>query len=134
MHEYTKYTYGTGDVKCATTDLRDIGKFVARIITDPRTLNRYVFCSTEEVTKKEVFALAEKVSGTMFSPETLSDEEVMRRKNETSNLTVSHIAEYNYSLWIRGDNTVENGKKEEYGGGARCKGALPGADEGVEIS
>ena len=60
----TRTTYGSsGEVKQALTDLRDIGKFVARIIADKRTLNRYVLVHSEEHTQNEIFALAKRVSG-----------------------------------------------------------------------
>lgn len=40
----------------------DIGRFVARIIIDPRTLNKRVFCHADEVTLNEVYEVANKVS------------------------------------------------------------------------
>ena len=49
---------GTGDVKCAITDRRDIGKFVARIIADERTLNQTVFIWEDEVTLNKTWAVA----------------------------------------------------------------------------
>lgn len=55
-----------GDVKTSVTCRVDIGRFVARILADPRTLNQYVFCHAEEVTLKEVFQIAEGVSGENF--------------------------------------------------------------------
>ena len=54
--------FGYGNVKSALTDNRDIGIFVERIISDPRTLNRYVFCWAEEWTQSELFDLADKLS------------------------------------------------------------------------
>jgi len=45
------------------TDLRDIGKYVAKIITDERTLNKYVFAYSEVWTQEEIHAHLEKVSG-----------------------------------------------------------------------
>ncbi|KAL4746839.1 hypothetical protein BDW72DRAFT_197312 [Aspergillus terricola var. indicus] len=36
-----------GNVKFAGTDVADIGKYVARIIADPRTLNKHVFAYSE---------------------------------------------------------------------------------------
>lgn len=60
--------YGAGNVKVAYTDLRDVGKFVARIIADPRTLNRYVFVWGEERTQQEVFDIARAASGKDIQP------------------------------------------------------------------
>ncbi|KAL5535014.1 hypothetical protein ACEPAF_3105 [Sanghuangporus sanghuang] len=67
--------FGTRDVKCAVTDSRDIGKLVARIIVDERTLKRYVFCWAQEVTQNELFAIAERVFGHKIDTGTFSEEE-----------------------------------------------------------
>lgn len=40
--EGSKNVYNGGTVKTACTDHGDMGRFVARIIKDPRTLNQYV--------------------------------------------------------------------------------------------
>lgn len=45
------------------TDLKDIGHFVARIIADERTLNKYVFTWGDVLTEKEIYAIMEEVSG-----------------------------------------------------------------------
>jgi hypothetical protein len=50
---------GDGDAKTAITDLRDIGRFVANIITDERTLNKSVLCYGAVVSQKEAFRLLE---------------------------------------------------------------------------
>lgn len=57
---------GAGDVKTAVTSRVDIGRFIARILADPRTLNRHVFCHAEEVTQTEVYQIAEEISGENF--------------------------------------------------------------------
>ena len=54
-------------MKTAILDNRDIGVYVARIIADQRTLNRYVFCWSEEVTQRQAFDLADKITGTQIS-------------------------------------------------------------------
>ncbi|OAA71700.1 isoflavone reductase family protein [Akanthomyces lecanii RCEF 1005] len=41
---------GDGNASSAITDLRDIGRYVARIILDPRTLNKMVFACNELLT------------------------------------------------------------------------------------
>lgn len=123
--EFTKYLFGTGNSKCATTDVHDIGKFVARIVSDERTLNRYVFCYTNEVTQQEVLTLAEKISGKKISLEPLSAEEVQQRIDGAKEIMMTYVTEYNYCLWIRGDNTVENARKAEYGGALDARGLYP---------
>ena len=54
---------GDGNVPFALTDLRDVGKYVARIIADPRTLNRMVFAYNEVLTHNQLYDLQEKLSG-----------------------------------------------------------------------
>lgn len=54
---------GDGNVPTALTDLRDIATYVARIISDPRTLNRMVFAYNEVFTPNQMYELLEKVSG-----------------------------------------------------------------------
>lgn len=52
-----------GRVPSALTDPADIGRYVARIIADPRTLNKRVFAYNEVLTRNEVYDVLEKVSG-----------------------------------------------------------------------
>jgi hypothetical protein len=45
------------------TDLGDIGHFVARIVADERTLNKYVFTWGDVLTEKEIYSIMEELSG-----------------------------------------------------------------------
>jgi len=45
------------------TDLRDIGRFVAEIVKDERTLNKRVYTAGEVLTENEIFEMMEKASG-----------------------------------------------------------------------
>lgn len=54
---------GDGNVPSALTDLRDIGKYVAKIIVDERTLNKMVLAYNELWTPNQVYDLLEKMSG-----------------------------------------------------------------------
>lgn len=54
---------GAGNVKTAVTSKTDIGRFVARIIDDPRALNAQVFCYGDEVSLNEIYDTAERISG-----------------------------------------------------------------------
>ncbi|KAL5514228.1 hypothetical protein ACEPAG_2316 [Sanghuangporus baumii] len=121
---------GSGNVKCAVTDNRDIGKFVARIISDDRTLNQYVFCWTQEVTLNETIALAERVSGSKIDIENVSADEMAKLIKDSDDRD-RLSTEYVYSLWVRGDNTVENAKKKEYGGALDARELYP--DIGKEL-
>lgn len=52
-----------GNNPSALVNLNDIGRYVAVIINDPRTINKKVFAYTESKTQKEVFELVEKITG-----------------------------------------------------------------------
>lgn len=52
-----------GDAPNILTDLRDIGRFVARIIADERTLNKYVYTWGDVLTENEIFSIVEELSG-----------------------------------------------------------------------
>ena len=54
---------GDGNIPMALTDLRDIGRYIARVIVDDRTLNKMVFAYNVLTTQNEVFELLEGISG-----------------------------------------------------------------------
>lgn len=54
---------GDGKTPSAITDLRDIGNYVARIIVDPRTVNKMVFAYNTVKTPEEIYSTLEKLSG-----------------------------------------------------------------------
>jgi len=123
---------GTGDVKNAVTHIPDIGKFVAEIIDDERTLNKYVFCWGDEKTQKEIWEIArkakEEVGGGPLkaSPKFQSEEEVWAEINSAEDGSIVQMgAEYMLSMFIRGDNIVENAKKPEYGGALDARELYP---------
>ncbi|KAK1224481.1 hypothetical protein PQX77_012594 [Marasmius sp. AFHP31] len=104
---FQKQFHGSGTVKSAYTPLERVGEFVARIISDERTLNRTVQAWDGETTLNEVFAVASKVTGENFDDyHRLSLEEVQSQIGKDLITTVMY--EYSQSLWFRGDNTVEN--------------------------
>ncbi|RDX49057.1 NAD-P-binding protein [Lentinus brumalis] len=55
--------YGTGESRNLLTNLHHIGTYVARIITDPRTLNKWVIVWEDEVVQKDAHEIGERVSG-----------------------------------------------------------------------
>jgi hypothetical protein len=55
--------YGDGNAPNILTDKRDIGKFVARIIKDDRTLNKRVFTYSDVLTQNEIWSIMEQKSG-----------------------------------------------------------------------
>lgn len=52
-----------GRVPSAMTDLRDIGRFVALIVADERTVNKTVFAWGEVATQREVGEMVERLAG-----------------------------------------------------------------------
>ena len=127
MAGFLTMLFGTGEVKSAVTDARDIGKFVARIIADPRTLNRYVFIAGDEVTQKEVYAIAEEVSGRSIplTIKTLEDVERDAVADPDENMLTKIGRDYMKSMWFAGDNTTEKAKSEEYGSALSARELYP---------
>jgi hypothetical protein len=131
--------YDDGDVKSAVTYLPDIGTYVSRIVIDPRTVNRYVFVWGEQVTQSQVWEIGERVTGQKLAKthvglddavyiQSLADSdcqisaEALRKRTAeakerfgTSGAWTDLFAwvwgEYMQSLYIRGDNTIENAKQ-----------------------
>jgi len=58
--------YGSGDVKTAYTETSRLGDSVARIIDDPRTLNKTAQTWDGETTLREAWEIPSKVSGENF--------------------------------------------------------------------
>src|SRR5688572_8060043 len=110
--------YGDGSVKTAVTDQQDIGRFVARIIADPKTLNKQVFAYGEVTTLNEIFNLVEKFTGETIARKYVSQEqadETIKKATEAiianpadmAQIIVKAVTEYKVSWGIRGDNTPE---------------------------
>ncbi|KAF4628277.1 hypothetical protein G7Y89_g9876 [Cudoniella acicularis] len=81
-----------GNTAMALTDMRDIGRYVARITVNPQTLNKIVFAHGEMWTQNRIWDLLQSVSG----------EEVPKEY-------VGYLL-YMYSWGIRGDNTPDRAK------------------------
>ncbi len=56
-------TLGNGQARTLVTDLHHIGRYVARIIADPRTLNHAVIVWEDETTQAEALDLGVRLSG-----------------------------------------------------------------------
>lgn len=54
---------GDGSVPSGLTDVRDVGRYVARVIRDERTLNKMVFVYNELWTQNEIWDRLEALSG-----------------------------------------------------------------------
>ncbi|KAK4212514.1 hypothetical protein QBC37DRAFT_191870 [Rhypophila decipiens] len=105
---------GEGKVPSGLTDLRDVGKFVAKIIADPRTLNRMVFAYTKLWTQTEVRDLMDRLSGEKCTREYMSPKEIQDAIAECLTDPSKYIAvatlQYLNSWGVRGDNTPEIAK------------------------
>lgn len=112
--------YGDGNAPNLMTDLRDIGRFVSRIIKDPRTLNQKVFTYSDEITQHEILAMAERLSGEKIEYQTMSADELKQLivdataaleadPNNFMNFVAHTSNQYNWTKYIRADNTRENG-------------------------
>jgi hypothetical protein len=56
------------------TDLRDIGYFVAKIVDDERTLNRYIYAWGSVLAENEVYSIIEELSGEKLERKFVSPE------------------------------------------------------------
>lgn len=54
---------GDGKMKTYVVDNEDIGKFVARVIADPRTINKRVMCAGASLSFNEMYGIAEELTG-----------------------------------------------------------------------
>ncbi|KAF9871136.1 prostacyclin synthase [Colletotrichum karsti] len=111
---FDNWIAGDGTAKSAFTDLRDIGKYVARIIADPGTLNQRVFAYTELLTQNEIYELLERVSGEKIERKHLSGEDIeaaiKEAKNDVANPHKLSILQYRKSWGLRGDNSPDYAK------------------------
>lgn len=55
--------FGDGNTPNILTDKRDMGRFVARILKDGRTLNQKVFTHSDVLSQNEIVSILEKKSG-----------------------------------------------------------------------
>ncbi|KAJ3544522.1 hypothetical protein NM208_g3012 [Fusarium decemcellulare] len=109
---------GDGNLPSALTDLRDIGRYVERIITDPRTLNKSVFVYNEVLTQEQIFSKLEEVSGEKIPRAYLTKENIWKGEDaararyeqdpSVPNLLGLSTAQYFNSIWLRGDNLPES--------------------------
>jgi uncharacterized protein YbjT (DUF2867 family) len=123
--------FGTGEHLSALTDLRDVGRYVARIVFDERTVNKYVFCYNELRSQLDSYAIMERLSGETIPRHYVSREELEAVISEAlpilqrgeidhrspEGLVVAFKAvsrQYALSWGVRGDNTPEVAKELGY--------------------
>ncbi|KAF2116486.1 hypothetical protein BDV96DRAFT_644921 [Lophiotrema nucula] len=116
----TNVIYGDGNAEGILTDKRDLGRFVARIIKDERTINKKVVAIADALTQNQIWEIVERLSGEKMNRTYVSADEVVsqlaRAKeaavasgNEKVNLEVI-AGSYNWSRYVRADNSPENAK------------------------
>lgn len=117
--EATDGIAGDGNVPIAFTDLRDIGTYVARIISDPRTLNHMVFAYNEVLTHNQMYDVLEKVSGEKLQRKYVTAQEIKSRIHDVEKSNPAPDSDefvalaqlqYWYSCGISGDNTPDNAR------------------------
>ncbi|KAH8423958.1 uncharacterized protein LDX57_001714 [Aspergillus melleus] len=108
--------HGDGAAPNILIDLRDVGRFVARIVLDDRTLNRYVYTSV--LSENETFRIAEEMSGEKLEPSRIPNEDI-ETSVEQAKAALAHdphdsmkriglyIAQYQHSKYVRQDNSPE---------------------------
>ncbi|KAJ7186664.1 isoflavone reductase family protein [Mycena filopes] len=96
-------------------DLSDIGPFVARIIKDPRTLNKFVLAYGDVLSENEIFEIMERLSGEKVEREYVSRAGVIAARAESAAAAkadpTNHVKwlkalqqDYYYSNYVREDN------------------------------
>ncbi|KAH7121524.1 hypothetical protein EDB81DRAFT_666503 [Dactylonectria macrodidyma] len=96
---------GDGTTPSGLTDVRDVGRWVARIIADPRTLNKLVFAFDEVLSQNQVHELLEKLSG-----EEVERQYAIKASDNPRDRYKLWNMQYLHSRGIRGDNTPEYAK------------------------
>ncbi|KAK7053836.1 glycoside hydrolase [Favolaschia claudopus] len=107
-----------GSTPTMITDLRDIGRFVALIIKDQRTMNKSVFAYGDFLSENEIFDIMETLSGENIERKYISaDGMAAQRARAAAALKAdpdnfhAHVGkskvDYEYSKYVRGDNTPE---------------------------
>ncbi|KAL2844117.1 hypothetical protein BJY01DRAFT_235455 [Aspergillus pseudoustus] len=113
--------FGNGDAPNLMIDKRDIGRLTARIIKDPRTLNKRVFLHAEVLTQDDIWIIMQGKSGEKIETKRASHDQLIAkmhaarvalRENPTDTMAQVAVwsAEYDVSKYVRVDNTPENAR------------------------
>ena len=97
---------GDGNTKAIFVDEKDIGTYTIKAVDDPKTLNKtlYLRPPANIYTHNELVALWEKKSGKTFEKTYLSEEEVLKKIEETP-FPFNIVLSINYSIFVKGDTT-----------------------------
>lgn len=107
-----------GDLPNSWSDVHNVGHYVARIITDPRTLNKAVFAYDDVLSPTEVHATMERVSGEKYEQAKADQKQLeenipkfrkawQEKPEDKSKMIALAMAQYTMSVHVRGDNTPE---------------------------
>ncbi|KAJ5690236.1 isoflavone reductase family protein [Penicillium macrosclerotiorum] len=110
--------HGDGTAPNILTDLRDVGKFVARILCDDRTINKYVYTSGDVLSENEIYRIVEELTGEKLELTYMTSEDieakVIHAKSALSQDPQDPMkrislykADYQYSKYVRQDNRPE---------------------------
>lgn len=116
---------GQGNVPSAITDKRDVGKYVAHIIQDDRTINRYVMAYSEIWTPNQIYDLFDELSGEKTTRNYVSEEVLEQRIVDANNALQANpadakanwtkiSAQMQLSIEVRGNNTPDTAKALGY--------------------
>ncbi|KAF7325433.1 Glycoside hydrolase [Mycena kentingensis (nom. inval.)] len=119
---WSQRIHAGGTARNMLTDLRDVGRYVARIIKDERTLNKYVVTYSDVLTENEIFTITEEVSGEkIVEREYVTKDELIAKQVQFTTLHSASpddatlrlhrgINDYAHSKYVREDNTPEYAK------------------------
>lgn len=110
-----------GNTPTALTDLRDIGSYVAAIIADPRTVNKYVLAYSEVWKPNDVHDRLEALSGEKIPRNYVSEAHLRKKVADADAVLKTNpgdkvatmtklTTEYLISWGVRGDNTPKYAK------------------------
>ncbi|PMD53509.1 uncharacterized protein K444DRAFT_646709 [Hyaloscypha bicolor E] len=97
---------GDGTALNLITDLRDVGDFVARIVGDGRTLNKYdIYGSMEDVSGEKLERKFQRSQGKEMEEEVLEARKLFKEELENRKALGRVVsAEYEFSKYVRMDN------------------------------
>lgn len=116
---------GEGNVPSAITDKRDVGKYVAQVIQDDRTVNERVMAYSEVWTPNQICDLFDELSGEKTVRNYVSEEALEKRIVDANNRLQANPSDPNanwtkinaqmqMSMEVCGHNTPDNAKALGY--------------------
>ncbi|TBU52272.1 NAD(P)-binding protein [Dichomitus squalens] len=129
LKEMTWKIYGDGEARNLLTSNQNIGKYVARILADMRTLNHSVIVWEDEVSQAEAHALGERLSGEgdalkkkrivatkedYLSAAAAAKEVLAKDPSDSGAHMIESWNEYQVSMYVLRENTLENAKRLGY--------------------